>query len=118
MNDLSQPPILFTLSLLTEEVETQFFGTVIVRELTVPALSEVLNSEGVRDPDVDLNEVTEADERTGWKLVCACVRGSHGEQFTLELLANLPARALRDLSLMTKAATRVNGLSSDAVGKA
>jgi hypothetical protein len=58
------------------------------------------------------------DTRFGYALVAESATGAHGERFTVAAIEALPARALRDFAALAKAATRVNGLSRDAVEKA
>ncbi|MGF6986548.1 hypothetical protein QFZ99_006089 [Paraburkholderia atlantica] len=109
MNDMQKPqPLLFTLPMRSEKLDTEYFGTVTVSELPVPLLKQFFERQGnTKDP-----------LRVGYALICECVTGAHGERFTPASIDTLPGRVMRDLTSMIDVAQRVNGLARDEVEKA
>lgn len=109
MNDLRKPtPSVFSLPARSETIETENFGRITVSELSIPVMGKLMERYGNGKDDT----------RLGYALVCESVTGANGERFTMTVLENLPARAMRDFAAMAKAATRVNGLLRAEVEKA
>ena len=107
MNNMVQPPVLFQVTLNTEEIDTAMFGKVTVRELPSRRIAQLYAD---HDPQT-------RGESFGNALLCECVTGENGERFTVELLESLPNRALPDMRRMIQASVRLNGMNSEEVGK-
>lgn len=107
MTDLSTPAPVFVIPLFSESVQTAMFGTVTVFEISSRKLNALLEE---HPPARD-------GRLFAWGLLCEAARGEHGERFTIEVLDDLPNRALGDLSLLMKTAVRVNAVNQEAVEK-
>ena len=110
MTDLSQPVRTFDLTLSSETVETECFGVVTGSDI---------GADGIERIATHLREAGQTDDREmARRLLCESATGPNGERFTLEGLAQMPARAFRDRIRLLTAAMRVNGLSQVDVEKA
>jgi hypothetical protein len=107
MTDLSTPAPVFVVPLVTEQVQTTMFGIVTISEISSRRLNALLEE-----------HPPERDGRLfAWGLLCEAARGEHGERFTMQLLDDLPNRALADLSLLMKTAVQVNAVNQESVEK-
>jgi hypothetical protein len=109
MTDLSgHPAPLFNIPFRSEAIETELFGTVTVHEIPARRLSALYDE---CPPEAK-------GEDFGHNLLCETVTGPNGEHFTMELLRDLPNRALKDMAKLLRTAVRINGISRDEVEKA
>ncbi|TCK37973.1 hypothetical protein B0G84_3273 [Paraburkholderia sp. BL8N3] len=116
MNDMRMPPPpgpkakplapAFDLERRHEVIATKAFGAVTINDVGADAFERIA---------VASKGETEAMMRS---LLCAAAVGPNGERFTLDLLANFPARAFADRITLMRAAARVNGIAGDDVEKA
>lgn len=104
MNDVNKQAVpLFTLFAREEFITTRHFGTVTVRELPVKLFEDIAAKHRGDENNIALLR----------EVMCASVEGPNGERFTPELLEELPARALFDVSDLLVAAARVNSMRKE-----
>jgi len=107
MTDLSQPVPRFDLTFQSEQVQTKYLGLVTINDIGTDGIEAVvLETKG--DTDTRLLQQ---------RLLCASAVGPNGERFTMEQMANWPARAFADRVKLMKAAARINGMAGDEVEK-
>jgi hypothetical protein len=115
MNDMKLPPPpaskakpappSFDITKRHEVIESKSFGKVTINDIGADGF-ERLAIEAKGDSDLLM--------RT---LLCAAATGPHGERFTVDMLAAMPARCFADRLTLMRAAANVNGLSGEEVEK-
>ncbi|MGF6839902.1 hypothetical protein QF001_003769 [Paraburkholderia youngii] len=107
MNDRTVQPLFEVPKTVSEKIATRHFGTV---TFTVPPVAVV-----------EKIAFDSAQSESRWQvhdeLIVACVRGEHGERFTLDMLGRLPAQCFADVMRLRMAAARLCALNMEDVEK-